>query len=126
MSMKSWRNYIKEVAIIVGIILLVIIMTDYNTRLEKLHQLNEKAITVRAEATAVSQTKTSLETQIAQATSDPITEGEARNNGEIQEGDQRIVPLPADGAPLLDTPENKPPAEPILKWQIWLALFFGE
>ena len=126
MDMKSWRNYIKEITIIVGMILLVIVMMDYNTRLEKLHQLNEKAIAVRSEATVVFQTKVALQTQIAQATSDPITEGEARYNGEIQEGDQRIVPLPADGPPLLDTPNPTTPPERIKKWQIWLALFFGE
>ncbi len=124
--MKSWRNYIKETAIIVGMILLVIVMMDYNTRLEKLHQLNEKASSVRTEATVVFQTKIAIQTQIAQATSDPITEGEARNNGEIQEGDQRIVPMPADGPALLDTPAPAPTPERIKKWQIWLALFFGE
>ena len=95
--MKSWRNYIKEITIIVGVVLLVIVMMDYNTRLEKLNQLNEKAFAARAEATALFETQIILQTQIAEATSDPVTEGEARNSGEIQAGDQRIVPIPAVG-----------------------------
>ena len=124
--MKSWRKYIKEITIIAGVLLLVIFMTDYNARLEKLHQLNEKAFTVRAEATAVFETQMVLQTQIAEATSDAVTEGEARNNGEIQEGDYRIVPLPALGAPLFDTPMPASASERVQKWQIWMALFFGE
>ena len=126
MAMKSWRNYIKEITIIVGVVLLVIVMMDYNTRLEKLNQLNEKAFAARAEATALFETQIILQTQIAEATSDPVTEGEARNNGEIQAGDQRIVPVPAAGAPLLDNPIPTPTSERVQKWQIWLALFFGE
>ena len=114
----------KEILIVVGVFLLVLLVMDYNTRIEKLNQLNEKAVAVRAEATQAMETQAALQTQIAVATSDPVTEGEARNNGEIQEGDQRIVPLPAPG--------NLPPGviEPIeipdrlRKWQIWYALFF--
>ena len=124
--MKSWQNYIKEIAIIASVILLTLLMMDYNTRLEKLNQLNEKASKVRAEATAVVATKIALQTQIAEATSESVTEGEARNKGEIQDGDQRIVPLPAEGAPLLDTALPTPTPERVMKWQVWVELFFGE
>ena len=124
--MKSWRNYIKEMTIIAGVIVLVFLMMDYNTRLGKLNQLNEKALTIRAEATAVFETQIVLQAQIAEATSDPVTEGEARNNGEIQEGDHRIVPLPVEGAPLLDRAVPTPEPERIKKWQVWMELFFGE
>ena len=109
-----------------GLVLLVFLM-NYNARLDKLNQLNEKALIVRAEATAVFGTYISLQTQIAEATSDPITEKEARNNGEIREGDYRIIPLPAAGAPLPDDPIlNNSPIKRIKKWEIWVALFFGE
>ena len=123
--MKSWKNYFKELAIIAGVVLLVFLMMDYNSRLDKLNQLNDKALTVRAEATEVNQTQITLQTQIAEATSDAITEREARNSGEIQEGDQRIVPLPSDGPPLPDTFIPTPVPERIKKWQVWMELFFG-
>ncbi len=122
--MKSWRNYIKEAVIIASVILLTILMMDYNARLEKLNLLNEKAANIRAEATMVVETQVSLQTQIAEATSEHITEAEARSNGEIQEGDQLIVPLAAEGAPLLDTTLPPPVPEQIKKWQVWMALFF--
>lgn len=123
--MKFRQNYFKELAIIAGVVLLVFLMMDYNTRLDKLNQLNEKALTVRAEATKVSHTQVALQTQIAEATSDSVTEREARNNGEIQEGDQRIVPLPSDGPPLPDTYTPTLVPERVKKWQVWMELFFG-
>jgi len=124
--MKFWKRYSREIFIIAGVLLLIVVMMDYNTRLEKLSELNEKALAVRAEATMVLQTQIALQTEIAAATSAPVTEGEARNNGEIQDGDQRIVPLPADGEPLLDASTPTPFPEPVQKWQVWMALSFGE
>ena len=124
--MKFWQKYIQEIAIIAGVILLGILMMDYNTRFEKLNHLNEKALIVRAEATAVIKTQISLQTQIAEADSEAITEEEARNNGEILRGDQRIIPLPAAGDSLIDTVLPTPVPERIKKWEVWIALFFGE
>ena len=126
MPMKFWKNYLREIVVIVAVVLLIFVMMDYNARLDKLNQLNEKAAYVRAEATAVFETQVALQTEIANATSEPVTEGEARNNGEIQAGDQRFVPIPADGAPLLDGSLPQPPVERLMKWEVWAALFFGE
>ncbi len=114
----------KEIAIIAGVIVLVFLVMDYNTRLEKLNQLNETALTARAEATQAVQTQISLQTQIAMAPSAPIIEREARNNGEIQEGDQLIVPIPAPGTLPTEVTAPTPPTERLMKWQIWYALFF--
>lgn len=122
--MKFWRNHNKEIAIIAGVILLTLLVMDYNTRLEKLNHLNEKALSVRVEATQVVQTQLALETQIALATSAQVTEGEARNHGEIQEGDQVIVPLPASGNLPVEISAPEPIPERLMKWQIWHALFF--
>ncbi len=114
----------KEIAIVAGVIVLVFLVMDYNTRLEKLNHLNEKAITVRAEATQAVQTQIALQTQIAIATSDPVTEEEARRNGEIQEGDQLIIPMPAPGDLPIEITAPTPVPERLMKWQIWYALFF--
>jgi len=124
--MKFWQRYAREILIIVGVILLMIVMMDYNARLEKLNELNEKVLTVRAEATMVMQTQVVLRTAIAEATSETVTEREARNNGEIQEGDQLIVPLPVAGEPLLDASTPYRPPQAVQKWQVWAELFFGE
>ena len=114
----------KEFLILLGVLVLVLVVMDYNTRIEKLNQLNEKAVIVRAEATQAVETQIAVQTQIAEATSDPVTEEEARNNGEVQEGDQRIVPLPAPGNLPPGVIESTPVPERLLKWEIWFALFF--
>ena len=122
--MKFLQNSMKEILIVAGVLALVLLVMDYNTRIEKLTQLNEKATIVRAEATHAVETQIALQTRIAVATSDPVTEGEARNNGEIQEGDQRIVPLPAPGNLPPGIIQSEPVSERLMKWQIWYALFF--
>ena len=122
--MNFWRNYIKEILIITGLLVLVLIVMDYNTRIEKLNHLNEKALSARAVATHAVETQLALQTQIAIATSDPVTEGEARANGEIQEGDTRIVPLSAPGNLPPDVIVSTPVPERLMKWEIWYALFF--
>ena len=114
----------KEILIVTGVILLVLLVMDYNTRLEKLNQLHETALVARAEATQAMLTQVALQTQIAIATSDPVTEEEARNNGEIQEGDQRIIPMAAPGSLPAGVIEPTAVPERLMKWQIWLALFF--
>ena len=122
--MKFLRNSMKDILIVAGVLLLVLVVMDYNSRVEQLTHLNEKAELARAEATQIIQTQVALETQIAIATSDPITEGEARNNGEIQDGDQRIIPMPAPGNLPPGVIEASPEPERLMKWQIWYSLFF--
>ncbi len=125
-KMNFWKKYTKEIAIIFGVILLIAIMMDYNARLEKLNQLNDKALSVRAEATAMIETQIALKTQIALADTETTTEEEARNSGKIQDGDQLIVPLPQEGAPLADAPLATPEPRPVKNWEVWMTLFFGK
>ena len=124
--MKSWPSYFKQLAIAAGVVLLIILVMDYNTRLDELNRLNEKATIVRAQATQAIQTQVALQTQIAEATSDRVTEDNARKNGEIQEGDQRVVPVPAAGVPPLEIVAPTSVPTRVKKWQVWMELFFGE
>jgi hypothetical protein len=124
--MKSWPTHFKQLAILLGIVLLVGFMMSYNTRLGELNHLTQKAATVRVEATQVMQTQQALQTQIAAATSDTVTEREAREQGQIRDGDQRIVLVPADGPPIIEHGQAAPTPERITRWQVWLELFFGK
>ena len=122
--MDFLRNSTKEILILVGVLLITLVVMDYNTRVERLNHLNDNAIIARTEATQAVETQIALQTQIAIATSDPVTEGEARNQGEIQEGDQRIVPLPAPGNLPPGVIISTPKPEHLMKWEIWYILFF--
>jgi cell division protein FtsB len=119
----DWRR----VALIAGVLFLVVLIVDFNARLEELERLNRQAEITRLEATQAGMTKIAYETQVANATSGQTVEEEARSNAAmIQEGDHPVVVL-GDGS---ETPPGNPEPTPIptLKpnWQLWWDLYFGE
>jgi len=119
----DWRR----VVLVAGVIFLVVLIVDFNSRLEELDRLNRQAGITRAEATQAALTKIAYETQIANATSDQLVEGEARSNGGlIQEGDHPVVVLGDDGETPLENPEPTPLPTPKPNWQLWWDLYFGE
>jgi len=119
----DWRR----IAVIVGVLFLIVIIVDFNTRLEELDSLNRQAEIVRAEATQVALTQVVLETKIAQADSDQIVEEHARSEERmIQEGDQPVIILGDDSPPPVINTEPTPiPTQPE-NWQLWWGLFFDE
>jgi cell division protein FtsB len=119
----DWRR----IALVAGVLFLVVLIVDFNARLEELDRLNHQVGITRLEATHAGLTKIAYETQIANATSGQLVEEEARSNaGMIQEGDRPVVVL-GDGSetPLeIQTPTPTPTPKP--NWQIWWDLYFGE
>ena len=119
----DWRR----VALIAGVLFLVVVIVDFNSRLEELDRLNRQADITRAEATQAALTKAAYETLVANATSDQTVEGEARSNGGlIREGDHPMVVIGDDGEPTSKIIEPTP--IPTLKpnWQLWWDLYFGQ
>jgi cell division protein FtsB len=119
----DWRR----VAILVGVAFLVVILIDFNARLEELDKLNKQVEIVRAEATQVAQTQMALETKVEYATSDQASEDYARGEGHMkQEGDFVMVIIGSDDAPTLETAEPAQSPTPKPNWQLWWDLFFSE
>lgn len=119
----DWRR----VAVIAGIAFLIILILDFNARLETLDRLNEQARVVRMEATQAALTQAALETQVAYAASDQIVEQVARSEGHmIQDGDHPVVILGQAGAPPLEQPTLTPMPTPQPNWRLWWELFFSE
>lgn len=119
----DWRR----VAIIAGALFLVVVIVDFNARLEELDRLNRRAEITRAEATQAAWTQIVLETQVAFAGSDQIVEEQARSEGHmIQEGDNPVTVLGDEGEHSLKNPDPTPIPTPKPNWQLWLDLFFGE
>lgn len=118
---------LRRVAVIVGVAFLVILILDFNARLENLARLNKQAELVRAEATQAALTKAALETQVAYATSDQAVEEAARGEGHMkQEGDHIVVIIGQEGAPPIQTPAPTATPAPKPNWQLWWNLFFEE
>ncbi|HEX7620417.1 MAG TPA: hypothetical protein VF359_04390 [Anaerolineales bacterium] len=117
----KWRNII----VVIGLILAVVLLVDFNHRMEELDRLSAQLNSVRAEATAIIQTQTALAGQVAYATSDVAVEQWAYDNKMVRPGEHPVgvVPganiTPTPGAELLPQPEELP------IWRIWWELFFG-
>ena len=125
--MKSITIDWRRVVLIAGVLFLVVVIVDFNTRLEELDRLNRKADITRAEATQAAWTQVALETRVANAGSDQIVEEQARSESHmIQEGDIPVSVLGDEGVPLLSNSEPTPISTPKPNWQLWWDLYFGE
>ena len=119
----DWRR----VAIIAGVLFLIVVIVDFNTRLEELDSLNRQVEIVRAEATQVALTQVILETKIAQVDSDQVVEEHARSEERmIQEGDYPVIVLGDEGQPPPQNTEPTPIPTQKPNWQLWRDLFIDE
>ena len=111
--------------IIVGFLLAVVLLIDFNRRMEELNLLTAKLEAVRSEGTSVMQTQVALVTQVAYATSDAAVEQWAYDYKWARVGEHPVELLPEGNV----TPTPPPlsvtqPADPP-NWRIWWELFFG-
>jgi len=117
----KWRN----VLIIIGLFLAVVLLVDFNRRMEELNRLSTQLKSVRAEATAIIQTQTALAGQVAYATSDLAVEEWAYENKMVRPGEHPVGVVP--GVNITPTPGSTlvPQLEVLPIWRIWWELFFG-
>ncbi len=123
-AMKQIKFSWKYALIIVGVIFLAYLIMDFNNRMVNLRNLSEQKDRVAAQVTSLVQTRTSLETQIAYATSEAAVIEWAYEEGQmVRPGDNPVIPL----APAQSTPAPTPRpiiTQPAMKnWQVWLLLF---
>jgi hypothetical protein len=116
---------LRNILIIFGLFLAVVLLVDFNRRMEELDRLTEQLHAVRAEATAVIQTQNALAGQVAYATSDVAVEEWSYENRMVRPGEHPVVVVP--GSDFTPTPETTyfPQADVQPNWKIWWELFFG-
>ena len=120
---RQWLGW-KYALTIIGLIVLALLVMDFNNRMAELRQLSDQKEAVAVEATQLAQTKVYLETQIAYATSDRAVLEWAYSEGHwIREGDVRVVPLAEAESTPEATEAPEPTATPESPWRIWLSLF---
>lgn len=118
---------IRRIAIFAGIFMLILLVIEFNNRLEELNRLTEQREEVRALATQAMQTQIALQTQVAYAGSTEAVEEWARTEGHyMQEGDQPVIPvgMPGSQPAIVNTPIPLP--TPMQNWEIWWALLFDK
>jgi hypothetical protein len=118
---------VRRVLVMIGILILVFIVLEFNRRLEELNMLNTQNQVIQTQATQAVQTQLALQTQVAYAGSDAAVEEWARMDGHyIQDGDLPVVPVgQAGAAPLAASTPTPVPTQPA-NWQVWWQLFFTE
>ena len=124
--MDRWPINARRVAVFAGLLVLVLIVMDFNARLEELNLLKTQAGIVRTQATQAMQTQVVLQTQVAFASSEQIVDEWARSEAHYaQQGDQSVVPVGVSGVTpqVLESSSLQPTPKP--NWQIWWELFFS-
>ena len=125
--MSSLPINFRRVAIFAGIFVLILLVIEFNSRLEELNRLNDQRDEIRAMATQAAQTQMALQTQVAYASSTAAVEEWARTEGHyVLEGDQPVVPLVQPGSQPVIAPTVQPTPTPMQNWEVWLGLFFDE
>jgi hypothetical protein len=117
----------RRIAIFAGIFVLILLVIEFNSRLEELNRLNEQRDEVRVIATQSMQTQMAQQTQVAYAASTAAVEEWARTEGHyVKEGDQAVIPVgqPGSEAVIVSTPVPVP--TPMQNWEVWWNLFFDK
>jgi hypothetical protein len=117
----KWRN----ILIVIGLVLAVVLLVDFNRRMEELNRLTTQLNAVRVEATAVIQTQTALAGQVAYATSDVAVEEWAYDNKMVQPGEHPVGVVPSVNVTPTPEPTLVPQVNDLPNWRIWWELFFG-
>jgi hypothetical protein len=111
--------------IVVGLlIVLVLLIRDFNGRMTELRRLQTDADLVSTQYSQLASTQSALETQVAFAESDEAVKQYLYEQGKYsQPGDVVVVPMPAEGGGPTPTPVLPTPLPIVTKWQLWLSLF---
>jgi hypothetical protein len=118
---------LRRAGIFLGIFILILLVIEFNTRLEDLNRLNDQRNEVRAAATQAQQTQMSLLTQVAYGESTAAVEEWARTEGHyVQEGDQPVIPVGQPGSEPVMIATPIPSPTPMQNWEVWWKLFFDK
>ena len=124
--MDRWPINPRRIFVFVGILALILMVMDFNARLEELDRLKKQSKVMSAQVTQGMQTQVALQTQVAYATSDQAAQDWAYGEGRyVQPGDQPVAPVRQPGALPIGSTEPTPIPAPAPNWQVWLNLFFG-
>ena len=118
---------VRRVAAVVGMLVLVFVVLEFNRRLDELKVLNSQNAVMSSQATQAMQTQLALQTQVAYASSVNAVEEWARVDGHyIQEGDLPVVPVGQPGELPSEASTPTPLPTQLANWKVWWSLFFGE
>jgi cell division protein FtsB len=125
--MKTWERSWKYILSALGMVVLVLLVMDFNSRMAELRRLTSEKEIIGKQATQLVQTNVFLETQIAYATSDRAVEQYARVDQHMEKpGDIPVVPMAPGNSTPIPTPSPVVTPKFVNNWDLWMGLFFDK
>ena len=122
---KERGSKAKYLLLFIFLAILIFWMIVFREQVLNSRRLADEVEQAKATESALVATQEYLSTQVVLAQSGENVEEWARKSQKwIQNGDNRVAIIPAEGAPIVATPTPKPTAEPASNFQIWWELFF--
>ena len=120
---RQWLGW-KYALLVVGLIVLALLVMDFNNRMAELHRLSGQRDRVSVEATGLMSTQNGMQTQIAEATSESaVLEWAYQEAHWAREGEVAVVPIAPPGATPVPEATPAPTAVEQRSWEVWLSLF---
>ena len=120
---RTWLGW-KYALVVIGLVVLTLLVMDFNNRMAGLRRLSDKREDIVIEATDLMHTQVYLETQIAYATSEAAVNEWAYEEGHmVREGENLVIPLEYPGFTPKVTIIPTATPEPESNLQIWFSLF---
>lgn len=120
---RTWLGW-KYALLVIGLVVLTLLVMDFNNRMAGLRRLSDKREDVAIEGTDLMHTQVYLETQIAFATSEAAVNEWAYEEGHmVREGENLVIPLEYPGFTPKVTIIPTATPEPESNLQIWFSLF---
>jgi hypothetical protein len=124
--MDAQKRGLRYALFTVGLIILALMVMDFNNRMADLNRLTAEQETVRAQATALVKTQLELTAEIGYASSDQAVSDWAYRDGHmVRRGDNPVVPVAVQSATATPTPTPTVTQVATHNWENWLSLFIG-
>jgi hypothetical protein len=117
----KWRN----ILIIMGLVVAVVLLIDFNRRMEELNRLSTNLKAVQQQGTEIMETQVALVTQVAYVTSNGAVEQWAYENKWVRVGEHPVDVVPAGNITATPVPPAVTQTASPPNWRIWWELFFG-
>ena len=115
-----------QIAVVVGLILGISIILDFQQRIQAAQIIIAEVERLEFEVSKLQADQEGLQATLAYVESDAYVEDWSHSEGQlVRPGEVLVIPVKKPSA--LSAPEPlapRPPAPPIINWQLWLELFF--
>jgi len=123
--MKNFRSWLNRIFVLGGVLVLLVLVMDLNSRMVHMVQLRGEMEAELAKVNELKAIERALDEQITYAQSDSIVEKWARQENWMQkEGDYVIMLIPSGEPPQemsIQSPEPQKQLENWEAWKLWLT-----